>query len=433
MHGKGTTIRFLVSSTLSLLGNSIAAIALPLILLATTGDALAAGALALVCAVPQMLLGVLGGAALDRFNRRNISILSDLISAASVALIPIVDMIWGLNFWWFVVLGLMGAVGDIPGMTARDALLPTVTKRDGVDLQRFMGMSQSLDSLTTIVGPAIAALLIGTVGGTSALWFTAALSAAAAIVTMTLPSVVGVPETAAGEPIDAASPSPSRGIAAAAFGALREGLRVLLRSDRVLACSTLFSFGIVMVMGSFQGLVLPVHFTLTGQPELLGYVLSALSGGMLISSLAYAALAPRLSRRAWYVTSLVGMAVGVALLSTLPPFPLMLLGALVLGIAAGPASALLGFFMYDRIPDASRGSAFGTQNSIMLIAAPVAVFATSVAVSTLGERPAALILMACWGLITVAALLVKPMRHLDDESEASGEEASPEAAPAADR
>ncbi|MDY3981013.1 MAG: MFS transporter, partial [Paraeggerthella sp.] len=108
MHGKGTTIRFLVSSTLSLLGNSIAAIALPLILLATTGDALAAGALALVCAVPQMLLGVLGGAALDRFNRRNISILSDLISAASVALIPIVDMIWGLNFWWFVVLGLMG-------------------------------------------------------------------------------------------------------------------------------------------------------------------------------------------------------------------------------------------------------------------------------------------------------------------------------------
>ena len=272
-----------------------------------------------------MLLGVLGGAALDRFNRRNISILSDLISAASVALIPPSwTCFWGLNFWWFVVLGLMGAVGDIPGMTARDALLPTVTKRDGVDLQRFMGMSQSLDSLTTIVGPAIAALLIGTVGGTSALWFTAALSAAAAIVTMTLPRVVGVPETAAGEPIDAASPSPSRGIAAAAFGAMREGLRVLLRSDRVLACSTLFSFGIVMVMGSFQGLVLPVHFTLTGQPELLGYLLSALSGGMLISSLAYAALAPRLSRRAWYVTSLVGMAVGVALLSTLPPFPLML-------------------------------------------------------------------------------------------------------------
>ena len=156
MFGR-TSIRFLVSNALSLLGNSIAAVARPLILLATTGDALAAGTLALICAVPQMAIGIVGGAALDRFNRRTISIASDLVSAASIALIPIVDMIWGLNFWWFVALGLLGAVGDIPGMAARDALLPAVTKHDDVDLQRFMGLSQSLDSLVTIVGPALAA------------------------------------------------------------------------------------------------------------------------------------------------------------------------------------------------------------------------------------------------------------------------------------
>lgn len=53
MFGR-TSVRFLVSNALSLLGNSIAAVALPLILLATTGDALAAGTLALICAVPQM-------------------------------------------------------------------------------------------------------------------------------------------------------------------------------------------------------------------------------------------------------------------------------------------------------------------------------------------------------------------------------------------
>lgn len=93
MHGKGTTIRFLISNALSLLGNSIASVALPLILLATTGDALAAGTLALICAVPQMLIGIMGGAMLDRFNRRTISIVSDLISAGSVALIPVVDMV----------------------------------------------------------------------------------------------------------------------------------------------------------------------------------------------------------------------------------------------------------------------------------------------------------------------------------------------------
>ena len=135
----GTSIRFLVSNALSLLGNSVAGIALPLIVLATTGDALAAGTLALVCAIPQVMFGVLGGAVLDRFNRRNVSIVSDVVSAVSVALLPVVDLLWGLDFAWFAVLGVLGAVGDIPGMTARDTLAPAVSRRDGMDLPAVSG------------------------------------------------------------------------------------------------------------------------------------------------------------------------------------------------------------------------------------------------------------------------------------------------------
>ena len=403
MFGR-TSIRFLVSNALSLLGNSIAAVALPLILLATTGDALAAGTLALICAVPQMAIGIVGGAALDRFNRRTISIASDLVSAASVALIPVVDMVWGLNFWWFVALGLLGAVGDIPGMTARDALLPAVTKHDDVDLQRFMGLSQSLDSLVTIVGPALAALSIGLVGGVPSLWFTAALSFSAALATATIPRRVGAVRS--GAPANEGDATAQRGVVPSAVGALRTGIRVLFRTDGVLTVSTLLTFGIVMVMGSFQGLVLPVFFTDSGRPELLGYVLSTMSLGLLASSLAYAVFAPRLS--------MFGMLLGVAILGALPPYPFMLLGALVLGVSAGPASALLGFFMLDRIPEASRGSALGTQNSLLLAAAPVAVFATSVGVSALGTSVAAVVLVGCWMAITAFALVARGMRNLDD-------------------
>lgn len=420
MFGR-TSIRFLVSNALSLLGNSIASVALPLILLATTGDALAAGTLALICAVPQMIIGIVGGAALDRFNRRTISIISDVVSAASIALIPVVDMVWGLNFWWFVALGLLGAVGDIPGMTARDALLPEVVERDGVDLQRFMGLSQSLDSLTTIIGPALAALFIGLVGGVPSLWFTAALSFLAALATTTIPRSVGAVRTAGAAVGDA--PATQQGIVSSTLGALRTGVRVLFRTDGVLTVSTLLTFGIVMVMGSFQGLVLPVYFTDSGQPELLGYVLSAMSLGLLASSLAYAALAPRLSRRTWYVLSMFGMLIGVAILGALPAYPFMLLGALVLGVSAGPASALMGFFMLDRIPEQSRGSALGTQNSLLLVAAPVAVFATSVGVSVLGTSVAAVALVGCWVAITAFALVARGMRQLDEEP-------APEGAPA---
>ncbi len=417
----GTSIRFLVSNALSLLGNSVAGIALPLIVLATTGDALAAGTLALVCAIPQVMFGVLGGAVLDRFNRRNVSIVSDVVSAVSVALLPVVDLLWGLDFAWFAVLGVLGAVGDIPGMTARDTLAPAVSRRDGMDLQRYLGLSQSIDSLMTIVGPAVAAFLIGAVGGVNTLWVTAALSLSAAVVTTTIPRAVGavrgadgseMPLCARGAAEDAETPR-KRGLMAAAFSSLRTGLRVLLRDDAVLRASMLLSLGSVMVFGSFQGLVLPAFFTEAGHPELLGYVLSAMSAGLLMGTLAYTALAPRFARRTWYVVSLVGMAASVLALGLLPAFPALLAAACALGFTSGPVSALLGFFMLDRIPAASRGSALGTQNSLMLVVAPAGVFVSSVVVSVAGTAVAAFALAALWVVVTLAA---RSMRSLDDEA-----------------
>ena len=420
----GTSIRFLVSNALSLLGNSVAGIALPLIVLATTGDALAAGTLALVCAIPQVMFGVLGGAVLDRFNRRNVSIVSDVVSAVSVALLPVVDLLWGLDFAWFAVLGVLGAVGDIPGMTARDTLAPAVSRRDGMDLQRYLGLSQSIDSLMTIVGPAVAAFLIGAVGGVNTLWVTAALSLSATVVTTTIPRAVGavrgadgseMPLCARGAAEDAETPR-KRGLMAAAFSSLRTGLRVLLRDDAVLRASMLLSLGSVMVFGSFQGLVLPAFFTEAGHPELLGYVLSAMSAGLLMGTLAYTALAPRFARRTWYVVSLVGMAASVLALGLLPAFPALLAAACALGFTSGPVSALLGFFMLDRIPAASRGSALGTQNSLMLVVAPAGVFVSSVVVSVAGTAVAAFALAALWVVVTLAALAARSMRSLDDEA-----------------
>lgn len=408
-----TTIRFVASGALSLLGNSVAGVVIPLILLARTGDALAAGTLALICAVPQMLVGLLGGALLDRVNRRSVSIVSDIVSAASVALLPIVDIVWGLDFGWFVILGLLGAIGDIPGMTARDTLLPEVVSRDGIDLQRFLGVTQSLESLVTIVGPALAAVLIGFGGDSSALWVTATLSLAAALVTLTLPRPLGRVGSDAGLPGDAGDSRSSRGgVVKATIGALRDGLRILFRDDGLLRSSMLLSFGIIMVLGSFQGLVLPVHFTQVDDPAALGYVLSAMSAGLLVGSLVYTALATRLGKRSWLVISLAGMAVAVVALALLPPFPLMLVPAAALGFSAGPASALMGFFAYDRIPAASRGSALGTQNSIVLVSAPVAVFLTSVVVECLGVGVGALVLGACWILITLWALVARSLRAI---------------------
>lgn len=395
--------RFLASSALSLLGNSISSVALPLALLVTTGDALAAGTLALVCMLPQAAAGVVGGGVLDVLNRRDVSAVSDLVSAVSVAMLPVVDATVGLSFGWFVAFGLIGAIGDVPGMTARDALLPAVCEKDGVDMQRFVGVSQSAESLVVVVGPSAAAFVVGLSGPIAAFAVTAVASALAACMTLAIPRETGeVP----------AKDVRGRGAIGAALESSKSGLRTLLSGDPFLRACVVFTLLMVAALGGFQGIVLPVHFVEEGRADLLGFVLASISAGLLAGTGVYSLLAKRLSNRSWYVVSLLGMLAGMAVMSLLPTFPLLLLGAAVLGLFSGPFSALLGFRMLEAIPDEVRGSVLGVQNSLLLVVSPASVFAASALTSLLGVNAAAATLAAAWLIFTVYALAANPMRSI---------------------
>lgn len=395
--------RFLASSALSLLGNSISSVALPLALLVTTGDALAAGTLALVCMLPQAAAGVVGGGVLDVLNRRDVSAVSDLVSAVSVAMLPVVDATVGLSFGWFVAFGLIGAIGDVPGMTARDALLPAVCEKDGVDMQRFVGVSQSAESLVVVVGPSAAAFVVGLSGPIAAFAVTAVASALAACMTLAIPRETGeVP----------AKDVRGRGAIGAALESSKSGLRTLLSRDPFLRACVVFTLLMVAALGGFQGIVLPVHFVEEGRADLLGFVLASISAGLLAGTGVYSLLAKRLSNRSWYVVSLLGMLAGMAVMSLLPTFPLLLLGAAALGLFSGPFSALLGFRMLEAIPDEVRGSVLGVQNSLLLVVSPASVFAASALTSLLGVNAAAATLAAAWLIFTVYALAANPMRSI---------------------
>ncbi|MBQ9954895.1 MAG: MFS transporter [Eggerthellaceae bacterium] len=417
--GKKTALAgFTASSAVSLTGNSVAAVALPLMQLAVTGDALAAGFIAIACAVPQVLAGVLGGALLDRFNRRDISIASDVISALSIAALAVVDMTLGLSFEWFIALGILGAIGDIPGMTARDALLPSAVERDGRDLQRFMGIYGAVQSLAVIIGPVLAAASMSALGYAGALWLTAGMSLAAAGITLLVPREAGRPSAAK----ETARPkgsggSPMAAAVRATVSSTAEGVRVLFASSPVLRFSTGATLAVVMVIGAVQGIVLPAFFDEQGTGDMLGYVLSALSAGTLVGSLVYAQFANRLGKRAWYALSILGMAAGMAVMCALHDYASIVVGSTVLGFFSGPVSALLGYLAYEIVPDEQRGATLGTQNSLLLVASPVAVFASAALISAYGVRAAAAALCAAWLALSVYALAARSMRDLDRESD----------------
>lgn len=407
MRRPGVSARYIVSGGASLMGNSVAGVVMPLVLLSRTGDVLAAGCLALICAVPQVLAGIVGGALLDRLNRRDVAVASDLVSAACVAALPVVDAVAGLSFGWFVLFGVLGAVGDVPGMTARDTLLPAVAERDRRDLQSFVGVQQTVESVVTVVGPAFAAIAMGAFGPINALWITSGLSVLAVLAMLTVPRGVG------------GAHLPSHGKERAPRPLLREALRdagrgfsLLVRGDRLLLSSVALALLLVMAVGGFQGLVLPAYYSSMGTPELVGFVTSACSLGTLVGSLVYTRFALDLSRRLWYVLSFLGMSCGIAVIGLLPDLPLMIAGAAVLGFSAGPLAALLNFFVFDSVPEADRGSVLGTQNALYLAASPASMFLCSAMVTAFGLRAASLLLIASWTALAVFALSMKTMRRI---------------------
>lgn len=166
------------------------------------------------------------------------------------------------------------------------------------------------------------------------------------------------------------------------------------------------------VMGGMQGLVMPVYFTAMERPELLGYFVSAMSFGALMGSIGYASLTHCLKRRTWYMASLIGMASSLALIGTLPAYPLLLIGAACFGLASGPFSAVLNFYMFDRLPNEKLGAAMGAQNSMLLLVAPAAIFIASVLVTSFGVDATVVIMAVAWLAISLYALVAKAMRRI---------------------
>ena len=99
---------------MSALGNSIAGIVWPWIGLERAGDPAAAGLVAAAVAVPSVIFAFLGGYLIDAVGRKPMSVISDIISGASVAGVVLVDQTLGLTIAWFIALGIIGGVGISP-------------------------------------------------------------------------------------------------------------------------------------------------------------------------------------------------------------------------------------------------------------------------------------------------------------------------------
>lgn len=392
-------LAYLGSHVLSLLGNGIAAVALPLIVLQITGSPLGMGIIAASTAVPAVLIGLVAGVVLDRWNRRTVSVASDLISAAAVAALPLVDLLWGLDLAWFVVLGIVGAFGDVPGGTAREVLVAAVVRRTGVPLTRLVGIRQTLTSAALIVGPALAGTLVALVGPTGVFLVTAATSASAALLTLVIPAADGRPQPTSGAP-----ESPWRQVI---------GGFVVLRHSRFLVATIVLILGLATVAGGLQGLVLPLHFSIIERPELLGLVLTAMSAGMLVGAVVFSVLAERVRRGTWLLVGFALLTVGFASLASLASLAVIFAAAALVGISNALLGAVLGVLLVERTPDHARGRVLALQNTALQLAAPLGIGGAGIVAELATPMLAGFAVTAVWVVALVVVLATRSLQDVD--------------------
>ena len=139
-------------------------VTIPWLVLNNTGLASAAGIVAALSALPALFVTPLVGYAVDRFGRRQLSIITDLASAISVVAFPVLALFTDLTFSLILALAVLGAVIDPAGYTARKSIIPDVAAAAKINRDELNGVYEGLFALGFTLGPLIGALSIAAFG-----------------------------------------------------------------------------------------------------------------------------------------------------------------------------------------------------------------------------------------------------------------------------
>lgn len=393
------------ANLLSGLSNAIVLIAIPWLVLEKTDSPIAAGVIAAVSSVLGLLVSPAVGFLIDRLGRKPISVVSDVLSAVSVALIPLVALAIDLTFSWLLMLAALGAVFDPAGYTARKTLIPDVAEASGMDIAKLNGIHEGIFAVGWTLGPALAAVSIATIGATSSFWVSFVLFVIAAL------SVLVMRVEDAGQKARKQRLQPGE---RDRFWA--EALRGItaLWADKPLRVLTIAVMVLAAVYLPSEAVVLPVYFEAQNFPQGLGIVITALAGGSVIGAFGYGWLARRLSRYNIGRLTLLGTMVSIVPLAFLLPLPIMIVAALLLGLSWGPLQPLLNSVVQSRIPDDEQGRVFGAQMALFYAGPPAAMLLVGVAVSAFGVLASYLAIAAVLVVTSIVVLLLPSIRKIDE-------------------
>lgn len=346
-----------VGQAISMLSSSILQMAIVWHLTERTGSATIVTLSTLSGYLPRAVLGLFTGAVIDRFDRKKIVILSDLGIALAALILAIVASRGEIPLWLIFVILCLRSVGAAFHSPSLNAIVPTIVPKE--QLARCAGITQSFESVSLILSPALAALLYG-VWDLSAIVFLDVIGAAMAIGILLFLHIPRYQGHSQGERLHILRDT-------------KEGLAVL-RGEKgmvaILVISTIYAF-IYFPIGSMYPLITMTYFG--GLVEDSSIVEIAFSGGMLLGGLLLGFLGNKI-RKIYAITASIGIyGLGVMLAGLLPPE-----GLRTFIILSGLMGLTLPFFyglrtaiFQSSVPKEYLGRVLSLVYSVSLFAAPL--------------------------------------------------------------
>lgn len=354
--------------TVSILGDSMTRVALTWYVFEETRSPEALGLLTVAYTAPVFVGGLLAGVILDRYDRRTVMLVDSLLRGIVVLLVPIFGALGMLGLWYvYVVAAIYGLLMMVP-LAGGPSIVPSLV--DAGQLETANALETLSFTLSNVVGPPIAGLLIARVGAPNVL-FIDALSYflfALALVGMRIPK--------AEEPRLSDTNGDSYD--------LREAVRLLLQ-DPVLLATTLMFMAINAGLGAMF-VWLPIYSDQIGEggSQVYGLLLGVLAAGELISAFLAGSFKPR-----WPLGTLIAGAqvlagASLALLLFGPQFAWIMVGLFLLGFFTAPLTIWAQTLRMQIIPNLLRGRTFALLRTLMQGAIPIGGAAAGLLLPMLG-------------------------------------------------
>lgn len=154
-------IRYRVSRVVSVLGSQLSAIAFPLVVLHLGGSAAEAGGVFTAGMLARVICQLPGGVIADRFDRRRVMIVTDLVRLAAMSSVPLAAALNHSHVSYAQVVAaavVEGAATAAFGPSATAYVRELVSKED---LPRALAQTQGFSAAAQLAGPALGGLFFG--------------------------------------------------------------------------------------------------------------------------------------------------------------------------------------------------------------------------------------------------------------------------------